>query len=47
MWKIVLGFAAFAVLSILLLMKGGGGIEVGGEQHGIPVSEPAASAAQH
>lgn len=46
MWKIFLGFAAFAVLSVLVLMKAGGNIEVPNE-HGIVVSEPSASAPKH
>jgi hypothetical protein len=46
MWKIALGFAAFAGLGLYLLMQSGANVDMGGEQHGVPVHEaaPAASA---
>lgn len=39
MWKIVVGFVIFAGLAIFMLSKGGP-IDMGGEQHGAPASEP-------
>jgi len=42
MWKIVVGFALFAVLALYLLSKGGD-IDLSGEQHGEP-APPAAEA---
>lgn len=44
MWKIVVGFVVFAGLAIFVMSKGGA-IDMGGEQHGAPASEPAAEAA--
>jgi len=43
MWKIVVGFAVFAVLALLLLSQGGD-IDMGGEKHGIEESPAAATA---
>lgn len=34
MWKIALGFIAFAALSLFVIMKGGDKLDMGGEQHG-------------
>jgi hypothetical protein len=34
MWKIVLGFIAFAALSLFVIFKAGGNIDMGGEKHG-------------
>lgn len=51
MWKIAVGFAAFAGLGLFLLMQSGANVDMGGEQHGVPAHEaasapaPAASAA--
>jgi len=42
MWKIVVGFALFAVLALYILSKGGD-IDLSGEQHGEP-APPAAEA---
>ena len=39
MWKMLLGFIAFAVLAVFLLMKGGGNVDMGGEKHGIETPE--------
>ena len=47
MWKLIVGFALFAAVSIWALMKYGGDLDMGGEKHGIEVpaaSAPAASA---
>ena len=42
MWKIVVGFALFAVLALYIVSKGGD-IDLSGEQHGEP-APPAAEA---
>lgn len=34
MWKVLAGFAVFAVIAVFLLMKGGANIDMGGEKHG-------------
>lgn len=46
MWKIAVGFAAFAGLGLYLLMQSGANVDMGGEQHGVPAHDaaPAASA---
>ena len=33
MWKLIVGFIIFAALGIWLLMKGGGDIDLSGENH--------------
>ncbi len=47
MWKIALGFIAFAALALFILTKVGGDIDIGGEKHGLDAAHaaPAASAA--
>ncbi len=40
MWKIVIGFIAFAALALYMLTKGGD-LDMGGEKHGT-VNAPAA-----
>ena len=48
MWKIVVGFVAFAGLALFILSKGGD-IDMGGEKHGaeaMTAPEPVASAAK-
>ncbi len=45
MWKMLVGFAIFAVLAVFLLMKGGANVDMGGEKHGVEISEPAAEVA--
>ena len=45
MWKLLLGFALFAVMAFFLLKNAGGSLDMGGEKHTIDVpAEPAASA---
>jgi len=34
MWKIALGFVAFAALAMFVIMKGGDNLDMGGEKHG-------------
>ena len=45
MWKLLVGFAAFAALAIFILMKSGGDIDLSGEKHDVaaPHAEAAAS----
>ena len=33
MWKLVIGFIAFAGLSLFVIMKGGDNLDMGGEKH--------------
>ena len=48
MWKVLLGFIVFAALAMFVLLKSGGNIDLGGEQHGAETkqSEPAAADAK-
>lgn len=47
MWKIIVGFIAFAALGLFVIMKGGNNLDMGGEKHGTETTEAhgAASAA--
>jgi hypothetical protein len=48
MWKIAVGFVAFAALSMFVIMKGGDNIDMGGEKHGaeaVHAPEPAPATA--
>ena len=47
MWKIILGFVAFAAIAMYVLVKAGGDIDLGGEKHGVETThtEPAKPAA--
>ncbi|HEX4856145.1 MAG TPA: hypothetical protein VFV28_04990 [Limnobacter sp.] len=50
MWKLVLGFIAFAALAMFVIIKGGDNLEMGGESHSGDIhhekpAEPAAPAA--
>jgi hypothetical protein len=44
MWKLAVGFVAFAAVALFVISKSGN-VDMGGEKHGIEHSEPAASAA--
>lgn len=47
MWKIVVGFVAFAALAMFVIIKAGDKADMGGEKHGadaVHAPEPAASA---
>ena len=44
MWKLALGFVAFAAISLVVLKNAGGTVDLGGEKHGVEVTEHAASA---
>ncbi|MBC5764940.1 hypothetical protein [Ramlibacter albus] len=43
MWKIAVGFVAFAALALFVIMKGGDSVDMGGEKHGTETThtEPA------
>lgn len=48
MWKLVVGFIAFAAIAMYVIFKGGDSIDMSGEKHGVDAvhaPEPAASAA--
>ena len=47
MWKLILGFVAFAAIAMYVLAKAGGDIDLGGEKHGVETmhTEPAKTAA--
>ncbi|MFG6486172.1 hypothetical protein ACG04R_05775 [Roseateles sp. BYS78W] len=45
MWKLIVGFIAFAALALFILTKSGGNIDLGGEKHDVAAHEPAASEA--
>lgn len=45
MWKIAIGFIAFAAIAMFVIMKGGDKLDMGGEQHGAETAAPAAPAA--
>jgi len=47
MWKLALGFAAFAALFLFILSKAGGSVDMGGEKHMIEPADYAASAPAH
>ena len=47
MWKLILGFVAFAAIAMYVLAKAGGDIDLGGEKHCVETThtEPAKPAA--
>ena len=44
MWKLALGFFAFAAVALFVMMKSGADIDMGGEKHGLDTHVEAASA---
>ena len=42
MWKIALGFVAFAALSLFVILQAGNKVDMGGEKHGVETPAPAA-----
>lgn len=44
MWKIIVGFIAFAALAMFVISKGGDSLDMGGEKHGTETAEPHAAA---
>ena len=47
MWKIALGFVAFAALALFVIFEGGDKVDMGGEQHGIESVPRAGSGKTH
>lgn len=50
MWKLIVGFIAFAALALFIMSRSGADIDMSGEKHGVEASHsatPAASAASH
>ena len=48
MWKMIVGFIAFAAIAMYVIFKGGDSIDMSGEKHGadaVHAPAPAASAA--
>lgn len=45
MWKLIVGFIAFAALALFILTKSGGNVDLSGEKHDVTAHEPAASEA--
>ncbi len=45
MWKLALGFIAFAALALFILSKAGGDIDISGEKHGLDLAHAAPAAA--
>ena len=43
MWKILVGFIAFAALALYLISKGGDSVDMSGEKHGSETHVPAAT----
>jgi hypothetical protein len=41
MWKMLVGFAIFAVLAVFLLMKSGADVDMSGEKHGSEATQAA------
>jgi hypothetical protein len=39
MWKIIVGFIAFAALAMFVIMKGGDKLDMSGEKHGTEAHE--------
>ena len=39
MWKILVGFVAFAALAMYILTKSGGDVDMGGEKHSVEAPE--------
>ncbi len=45
MWKLIVGFVAFAAVSLYVIMQGGDKIDMGGEKHGVESHAPAPAGA--
>lgn len=42
MWKLALGFIAFAALALFVIFQAGDSVDMGGEKHGVEAVTPAA-----
>ena len=48
MWKLAVGFVAFAALSLFVIFQAGEKVEMGGEKHGVEATtHPPAAPAAH
>lgn len=45
MWKLIVGFIAFAALALFILIKSGGNIDLSGEKHDVTAGHDAAASA--
>lgn len=45
MWKIIIGFIAFAALALFVIVQGGDQLDMGGEKHGADAVHAPAPAA--
>ncbi len=43
MWKLIVGFIAFAALALYILTKSGGNIDLSGEKHDVTAGHEAAA----
>jgi hypothetical protein len=43
MWKLAAGFVAFAALSLFVIFKAGGSVDMSGEKHGTEAHAPVAA----
>lgn len=46
MWKLALGFVAFAAISLFVIFQAGDKVDMGGEKHGTEATHAPAPAAQ-
>lgn len=44
MWKLAVGFVAFAALALFVIFQAGDKVDMGGEKHGVEAASPAAGA---
>jgi hypothetical protein len=47
MWKLVVGFIAFAAIVLFVLSKAGGSVDMSGEKHGTETTAPAGPEKKH
>ncbi|MBE7366458.1 hypothetical protein [Ramlibacter pallidus] len=47
MWKIAIGFVAFAAISLFVIFKAGDKVDMGGEKHGVETAAPAEGEKKH
>ena len=45
MWKLAVGFAVFAAISLFVIFQAGDKVDMSGEKHGTETTAPAAGAA--
>ena len=46
MWKLVIGFVAFAALALFVIFQAGDKVDMGGEKHGTETTAPTAGTAK-